>query len=172
MRPLTTLTALLLLALMPLAAQDKDTTDLLKVGDEMPEFTVSGLDGKAVTSDDLYGKVVLISFTATWCVPCNLMLPILEKDIWTDYKDNEDFVLMIIDREEPELKVAQFVEKRKYTMPFYLDPARVVYSKFALDYIPRNYLFDTQGRLILNSQGHKAENLKVLKREVASLLNQ
>jgi peroxiredoxin len=165
------LAALLLLAALPLAAQDKDTTNLLKVGEEMPEFTVAGLDEITISSDDLYGKVVLVSFTATFCVPCNLMLPFLEKEIWNVYKDDDDFVLLIIDREEPAAKVSQFVENKGYTMPFYLDPAREVYSRFALDFLPRNYLFDKQSRLVLNSRGSKTENLKVLKRELSLVLD-
>lgn len=161
---------LLLLAVLPLAAQDKDSTSLLKVGDEMPEFTVTTLDGNTVTSDDLYGKVVLINFFATWCGPCNLELPFVEKDIWAKYKDSKDFVLLIIDREEIAEKVGPFIAKKKFTMPFYLDPKREVYGKFATKYIPRNYLFDTQSRLVLSSMGYNVEDFKVLRRELALLL--
>ncbi|HBB90612.1 MAG: hypothetical protein A2X22_01555 [Bacteroidetes bacterium GWF2_49_14] len=170
MKHFATLSLLLCLAALPLTAQESDTTNLLKTGDDMPEFTLKTLDGKTVTSDDLYGKVVLINFFATWCPPCNTELPFVESDIWAKYKNNKDFMLLIIDREEVVDKVAPFVEKKKFTMPFYLDEKREVYSKFATRFIPRNYLFDKESRLILTSMGFRKDEFETLKKELSALL--
>ncbi len=163
---------LILAALMQVvySQTDKDTTNLLKLGEEMPEFSLMTLDGKSISSDDLYGKVVLINFFATWCVPCNLELPLVEKEIWAKYKDNEDFVLVIIDREEKADVVKKFIEKKKWTMPFYLDEKKEAYSKFATRFIPRNYLFDKESCLVLNSNGFNKEDLGILKKEIENLL--
>ena len=153
------------------AQDEQDSTNLLKVGEDMPDFSLIGIDGKTLSSDDLYGKVVLINFFATWCAPCNLGLPLVEKDIWAKYKDNKDFVLLIIDREETSEKVKAFVEKKKWTMPFYLDEKKEVYLKFATKFIPRNYLFDKENRLLLNSNGFNKEDLATLKKEIGTQLN-
>ena len=150
--------------------KEQDTTNLLKVGDEMPEFTLVTLDGKTVTSDDLYGKVVLISFYASWCVPCNLGLPLVERDIWAKYKDNEDFMLLIVDLEETTELIQPYVEKMKWTMPFYLDEKKEVYTQFAVRFIPRNYLFDKEGRLVLQSMGFKKDEFEVLKKQLDEML--
>ena len=150
---------------------DKDTTNLLKVGAEMPEFSLTGIDGKTLSSDDLYGKVVLMNFFATWCGPCNLEMPILDRDIWTKYRDNEKFVLIIVDREETAEKVKAFIEKKKWTMPFYLDEKKEVYNKFATYFIPRNYLFDKESRLVLNTMGYNKEDFRMLKSEIENLLD-
>jgi len=170
MKYLASLTLLLSLMTLPVSAQDADSSNLLKVGDDMPEFTLKTLDGQTVSSDDLYGKVVLINFFATWCPPCNQELPLLEKDIWAKYKEDENFALLVIDREETEEKVAPFVEKKKFTMPFYLDPNREIYGLFAKKDIPRNYLFDKEGRLMLCSKGYSKEDFGMLKRELDALL--
>lgn len=149
---------------------DKDTANLLKVGEDMPEFTLLTLDGKTVTSDDMYGKVVLINFFATWCPPCNQELPLVEKGIWAKYKDNDDFMLVIIDREENAEKVGPFIEKKKWTMPFYLDEKKEVYSMFAIRFIPRNYLFDKESRLVLSSMGFRKDEFQVLEKEIDRLM--
>jgi thiol-disulfide isomerase/thioredoxin len=136
----------------------------------MPEFTLTGLDGKVVKSSDLRGKVVLINFFATWCGPCKLELPVVDSVIWSKYKDNKDFVLLIVDREEKADKVKPFVEKNKWTMPFYLDEKKEVYTKFATKYIPRNYLFDKKGKLVLKSVGFIKEEFDVLVGEIETQL--
>lgn len=150
---------------------EDDSTNLLKVGDDMPEFTLTSLDGKTLSSDDLYGKVVLVNFYATWCAPCNLEMPFIEKDIWAKYKDNKDFELVIIDREEKAEKIRPFIAKKKWLMPFYLDEKKEVYTQFATKFIPRNYLFDREGTLVLNSKGYSKEDFEVLKKEIEAQLS-
>ena len=149
---------------------ENDSTNLLKVGDDMPEFILTSIDGKTLSSDDLYGKVVLVNFYATWCAPCNLEMPFIEKDIWAKYRDNKDFELVIIDREEKAEKIRPFVEKKKWAMPFYLDEKKEVYSQFATKFIPRNYLFDREGTLVLNTRGYSKEDFDMLKKEIEAQL--
>ena len=44
-----------------------------------PEFNLMGMDGETHTLDDLKGKFVLVNFWATWCNPCKVEMPLLEK---------------------------------------------------------------------------------------------
>lgn len=149
---------------------DKDTSNLLELGSDLPEFIGVTLDGDSVSSDDLYGKVVLINFYATWCVPCNLQLPYLEKDVWAKYKDNEDFILLVFDKEEQADVVRSFITKKNWTMPFCLDEKSHIFSLFATKFIPRNYLFDKESRLVLQSNGYNKQEFTVLRNELENLL--
>jgi cytochrome c biogenesis protein CcmG, thiol:disulfide interchange protein DsbE len=51
----------------------------LKVGSPAPPLTLKTLDGKAISTGDLAGQVVVVTFWATWCEPCHEELPILSR---------------------------------------------------------------------------------------------
>lgn len=71
----------------------------LKKGDKLPDFHLKSAVYGDVSSAELKGKVVLVSLFATWCGPCQLELAEIEKTLWPEYKDNKDFVLLVIGRE-------------------------------------------------------------------------
>jgi len=152
----------LLLCVNLIAQEAHEASNILLIGQQMPEFTVTTMDGKTLSSDELSGKTVLINFFATWCGPCLRELPSVQKEIWNKYKDNEDFILLIVSREEKPEKVMPFVKEKQYPMSFYSDIDRSCYSQFAEKYIPRNYLFDKSGKLIYQSIGFKEKEFSLL----------
>ncbi len=66
----------------------------VKIGEMAPDFTLKGLDGKAVRLSDLKGKAVFVNFFATWCVPCRSEMPSLEA-VWKAYQERGVVVLAV-----------------------------------------------------------------------------
>lgn len=154
-----------------LAAQEVgDTTDILLVGQSMPEFSVTTMDGDPFHSKQLAGKVVLINFFATWCPPCRKELPAVQSDIYDRFHERDDFKLMIISREESPEKVIPFVTDKAYPMEFFSDMDRSCYALFAHQFIPRNYLFDATGKLVYASRGYTEDEFAVLVAQLEELL--
>ncbi len=154
-------------------AQDEanpDPDNHIALGEDMPEFEYVTADGKTLKSEDLWGKVVLVNFYASWCGPCKKELPFVEKDLWQKYKDNEDFCLMVIARQEGWDKINEFKKNSELDLPYIPDPKRDIYKLFAEKYIPRNYLFDKQGRLVLFSKGYRESEFEDLKEVIKELL--
>ena len=134
----------------------------LKVGDAMPKFELNSSVYGDVKPADLKGKVVLVSLFATWCGPCQKELADVQSTLWPKYKDNKDFVMLVIGREHTDEDLQKYNERKKFTFPLYPDPKREVFSLFAEKSIPRAYLFGKDGKLIYSSIGYTAEEFQKL----------
>lgn len=133
-------------------AQDNNA-DIVKVGDNMPAFTLNSTVNGTVRSEDLKGKVVLINIFATWCGPCQSELAEVQKTLWPKFKDNKDFQMLVIGREHTDEQLTEYNKRKNFTFPLYPDPKREVTGKFATKMIPRSYLVDKNGKVISATTG-------------------
>ena len=133
-----------------MSAQADSTGYIVRIGEIAPDFTITLTDGKQVTLSSLRGKVVMLQFTASWCGVCRKEMPFIEKDIWLKHKDNADFALIGIDRDEPLEKVLAFAKSTGVTYPLGLDPGADIFAKYALRDagITRNVLIDREGKIV------------------------
>ena len=142
----------------------------LKKGEAMPMFELTSSVYGDIKPADLKGKVVLINLFATWCGPCQTELAEVQETLWPKYKDNQDFLLLVIGREHTDEQLQKYNERKQFTFPLYPDPKREVFSLFAEKYIPRAYLFDKEGKLIHSSVGYTEEEFQVLMDTIESEL--
>ena len=152
--------------------QADSTGYLVKVGEMAPDFTMTLTDGKQVTLSSLRGKVVMLQFTASWCGVCRKEMPFIEKDIWLKHKDNSDFALMGIDRDEPLNKVLAFAKATGITYPMGLDPTADIFAKYALRDagITRNVLIDREGKIVKLTRLYNEEEFSSLVKKIDEML--
>ena len=156
------ITLILALFNLSIMVAQEDPSTLLKTGDTAPVFTCKTIDGKDFDLSKCKGKIVMINFFATWCGPCNQELPVLQETIWEKYRNNPDFVLIILGREHTEKEVKDFVSKHKFTMPFAPDQGRAVFKQYASQNIPRNVIVGKDGKIIFQNIGFtKEEFIKI-----------
>lgn len=157
---------LLLIALMLLSLSgfSQDETTLVKLNQTVPDFTFEKTLEKKQSISDLKGKTVLVTFFATWCGPCRKELPHIQSDIYNKYKNNPDFELLIFGREHSWDEVSKFRKDNQFTMPFYPDVERKIYSKFATQFIPRNFVISPEGKVIFSSIGFEEKDFNELKK--------
>lgn len=138
-------------------------------GAEAPDFTVEMIDGSKVTLSELRGKVVLLNFWATWCPPCRQELTRVQTDI-IDRFAGKEFVFLPVSRGEKREAVEAFREKTGYAFPMGLDPARTVYDRYASNYIPRNFVIDRKGKVVLATVGYDEHEFEELIRTIEKTL--
>jgi peroxiredoxin len=164
---------ILLLFIVLCSAQlfSQDQFTLLNIGDKAPDFSISMEDGTVKKLSDLNGKVVWINFFATWCGPCRQELPHLEKEVYNKLKTNSNFELLIIGREHDWATVNKFKTDNNYVLPFYPDPAREIFAKYAQQNIPRNFIIDKEGNVVVASTGFNEKEFSEIIEKVKELLD-
>lgn len=155
-----------------IAVEADEAGYIVKVGEMAPDFTIILTDGKQVTLSSLRGKVVMLQFTASWCGVCRKEMPFIEKDIWLKHKDNADFALIGIDRDEPLDKVLAFAKSTGVTYPLGLDPGADIFAKYALRDagITRNVLIDREGRIVMLTRLYNEEEFASLVEKINEML--
>ena len=102
---------------------------------------------------------------ATWCPPCQKELAAVKDQLWPKYKDNKDFVMLVIGREHTDADLKKYNEKKGFSFPLYPDKNRAIFNAFAKNLIPRSYLIGKDGKVIYTSKGYTDQ-------EFAELMNQ
>ncbi|MGD0798058.1 MAG: TlpA disulfide reductase family protein [Acidobacteriaceae bacterium] len=129
-----------------------DKADAVLAADEADvqkaDFTLKDLHGKKVTLSVLRGKIVLVNFWATWCPPCRKEMSDLDL-IYTHY-EQEGLVVLSLTSEEG-FVVNNFITQAQYHPPVLLDDGGKVAKQFHVDGIPKTFVFDRDGKLVVES---------------------
>ena len=157
---------------LPKGVTPDSTGYIIRVGQTVPDIKWTQTDGKTVSIKDLRGKVVMLQFTASWCGVCRREMPFIERDIWQKHKDNKDFYLVGIDRDEPKATVEAFAKQTGVTYPLALDPGADLFAKFALreSGITRNVLVDRDGKIVMTTRLYNEKEFQLLVKKIDSLL--
>ncbi len=121
---------------------------------QLPEFSLSGLDGKQHSIKEWQGKVLVINFWATWCPPCLKEMPEFQA-IQNEFSDKGlQFIGIALDEAEP---VKEFISSKKITYPILLGEDQGM--KIAHDLgnivntVPFTVVVDKKGNIVKNHMG-------------------
>lgn len=175
MKKLVLSLSFLLLLLPGIKAQDTvDSMYIVKIGDTAPDFRMELPDGKTMKLSDLRGKVVMLQFTASWCGVCRKEMPYIEKEIWQKHKENPNFALYGIDRDEPAETVINFAKVTGVTYPIGLDPKGKIFQLYAKEKagITRNIIIGKDGKIMMLTRLFKQDEFDRMVQLIDQLLEE
>ena len=94
----------------------------------------------------------------------------VQQTLWPKYKNNKDFVLLVIGREHTDVELQKYNEKKGFTFPLYPDKNRAIYGAFAKNLIPRSYLVDKTGKVVYATKGYSDEEFAELMKRIEAAL--
>jgi thiol-disulfide isomerase/thioredoxin len=119
-----------------------------------PTFCSRASAGPNKHLSDFKGKVVLVSFWASWCTPCLIELPTFI-DLHQKLSD-KGLVIIPVNVDEAEQAasfVSDFWKTKKFPFPTWFDPTHQGAEAFQVDALPSNFVLDKKGRLVAQGYG-------------------
>lgn len=112
---------------------------------EPKNFTLPRLDkpGKLELAS-LKGKVVVLNFMASWCVPCGQEAPQIEK-LWQAYR-NKGVLIVGVDTADDSSDARAFVRHHKLTYPIVRSLGYSIWGPYGLTGVPETRVIDRKGR--------------------------
>jgi len=146
-----------------LAAYDRTSADIEKrraqlrqldpntgVTDPM-KFTLRALDvGQKLEMASLKGKVLILDFWATWCVPCRAQHPLYDQ-VKKRFQDRSDVMFLSINAAEDRDLISHFLDEQKWSRTVYLDSGLV--RLWSVNSIPATIVIDKQGQMASRMNG-------------------
>lgn len=116
-----------------------------RVGRPAPDFTITTFDGVRFRLSEQRGKVVVINFWASWCIPCREEAPFLES-AWRQYKD-KGVVFVGVDIQDTESAARAYIKEFDITYPNGPDVSGEITIDYGVSGIPVTFFVDKEGRV-------------------------
>lgn len=107
---------------------------------QAPDFTLIGYDGRKVTLNELRGKVVVINFWASWCIPCRQEAAYLEKT-WRKYQ-NQGVVFIGVDYVDTPAEALAYIKEFDITYINGPDLETRISDAYNIKGVPETYFID------------------------------
>ena len=133
------------------AAVRPGTIQLVADPSPLPALSMQALDGRTITTDDLYGKVTLVNFWATWCGPCRAEIPDLIK-LQARYPDHLQVIGVSAD-EGPVQVVENFATEYGINYPIVMTTPELNRAFPGVMALPTSFIIDPEGRVVQTHVG-------------------
>ena len=143
----------------------------VKLNQEFPDFNLPKLQepAKMLKLSSLKGKVVVLDFWASWCEPCKVELPVLNK-MNAKYKGKGLEIIGVNEDKEPS-DAKTFLNEFPVTMTLLADGQKGdVLTKLEVAGLPVTYVLDKKGKVTKIHKGFKEGDMDTFEKEIVALL--
>lgn len=142
----------------------------VEVGDVAPQVKLPSLAvGNDLRLESMRGRIVYVDFWASWCAPCRLSLPELDK-LRNRYQD--DFEVFAINVDEDPADAREFLRRFPVSYPVVSDKTAIYPPKFGVKGMPTSYIFDRDGKLRYVHEGYRKGDAEKIEAVILELINE
>jgi thiol-disulfide isomerase/thioredoxin len=116
------------------------------------DFAVQDLQGNTVDFKTFKNKTVFINLWATWCGPCRVEMPSIQKLYGSVDHDKIAFVMLALDKPGNKEKVVQYIQDKGHTFPVYT-PLNGLPAQLQVPSIPTTFVISPQGKIVSKKVG-------------------
>ncbi len=125
---------------------------------KIPSIDIKDLNGKVVNTDEFVnnGKITVLSFWATYCVPCQRELDIYN-EVYEDWVENYDLeiVAITVDNARQLAKVKPLVAQKQWPFTILSDVNSELMKAMNFSFIPQTFILDQKGNIVFDHTGFK-----------------
>lgn len=119
---------------------------IVRVGDPAPEFKVVTEAGRTITPENFGGKLLVLNFWASWCMPCVQEVPSLE--VFSRQFAPEGVVVLGVSVDKNEKLYRRFLDQFPVTFQIARDPSWDIAASFGTFQLPETYVIDRSGKVV------------------------
>ncbi|KMN36234.1 thiol-disulfide oxidoreductase ResA [Lysinibacillus sp. LK3] len=123
----------------------QDKNEVLKIGDDAPNFTLVDMHGDKHNLEEYKGKGVFLNFWGTWCKPCEREFPIIDR-YYNDYKE-KGIQVLAINIAESDFVVQNYIDRKGLTFPVLIDKNKSVMEAYNINPLPTTILINSEGKI-------------------------
>lgn len=143
---------ILVIALSVLAS-----TAVMAQGSDLPDTQIKDVaTNKKMAFNKTFeaGKVTLVNFWATWCVPCKKEIKTIRKNLPDWHKEVEfNYMTVSVDEARAESLVKSYAKSQGWDFPYYIDPNSDLMRSLNFRTVPFTIIVDGSGKVVYTHQG-------------------
>jgi thiol-disulfide isomerase/thioredoxin len=136
----------------------------------LPSIALTGADGTTVQLATYKGKVLVVDFWASWCIPCKTSFPALDA-IYQEYQPRGLDVLAV-NLDERRRDADTFLGNHSHHMTVLFDPKGVSPEAFGVQGMPSSFLIDKAGNIRFTHMGYSGNDVESYRNEITQLLKE
>ncbi len=137
-----------------------DPVSVPQAGDPAPDFELATLDGDTFRLSDHRGRPVILNFWATWCAPCRVEMPELQRaqTAFAEAGADDAPMILTVNEQETAERVGEFFDEVGLTLPALLDADGDVGATYGAFFLPTTVIVGPDGAVIAVHRGMISRN--------------
>ena len=142
-----------------------------EVGSKAPEFSMPDLNGNSIKLSEFKGKVILVDFWASWCVPCKKSMPHII-DLYNNRSDSA-FIVIAVNVDDEKSKISEFANSINVTFPFpvIFDKEKSLPALYNAEGMPTTIIIDKEGIIRFKESGFTTDTKEKMDTKIRDLLS-